>query len=82
MLFLWEFVHQLFIPVELVSVPVPLDGVELVPLHVVPAPELGVLAADGVGRDLNVVQLDAQARTWMKKKKKLNLLSFCVKMLV
>ncbi len=50
-------------PVELVAVAVPLDGVQLVALHVVAAPQLGVLAPDGVRRDRHLQQLDGPAGT-------------------
>ena len=47
------------VSVELVAVAVPLDGVELVALHVVVAVQLRVLAADGVRRDGHLQQPDA-----------------------
>ena len=56
------------VPVELLRVPVPLDGVQLVALQVVVTTELGGLAPDGVGWDLHVQQSDAQGRDCEKKK--------------
>ena len=47
------------VSVELVAVAVPLDGVELVALHVVVAVQLRVLAADGVRWDGHLQQPDA-----------------------
>ena len=55
------------VPVELLAVPVPLDGVQFVSLEVVVAPQFGRLAADGVVGDVHVQEADAQAgRGWKR----------------
>ena len=50
------------VSVELVSVSVPLDGVQFVPFEVVAAAQFGVLTPDRVRRDQHVHQLDGVAQ--------------------
>ena len=51
------------VSVELLAVPIPLDGVQLVSLHVIVADQLGIVAPHRVVRNLHFDQFDAACQS-------------------